>query len=300
MSFKDLKKNSAAQFDKLTAELEKLNKPSYSTNDDKYWTCETDKLGNGYAVIRFLPAPENEDVPFVRYWSHGFKGPGGWYIENSLTTLGQQDPCGELNSKLWNSGLESDKEIARKQKRGTNYVSNIYIIKDPANPDNEGKVFLYRYGAKIFGKLNDLMHPQFEDEQKIDPFNFWEGATFKLKVRKVEGYPNYDKSEFEKPEPLFEDDDKLEEVYGKLHSLKAVVDPKNFKSYEELQTRLNKVLGLAGQTTQRSAPEAEPAKQRERFAQNASSEEPAGEVTNNDDDAEDADLAFFRKMASED
>lgn len=244
MSFSDLKRNSANSFEKLNQELTKLNSNQSNSRDDRIWTCATDKAGNGYAIIRFLPAPAGEDVPFVRLFTHGFKGPGGWYIENSLTTIGQQDPIAELNTRLWNSGVESDKETVRKQKRQLNFYSNIYVVKDPANPENEGKVFLFRYGKKIFDKITDLMNPQFEDEKPVDPFNLWSGANFKLKIRKFEGYPNYDKSEFDSPAPLFDDDDKLEAIYNQEYSLKELIDPKNFRSYDELKRRLDRALGL--------------------------------------------------------
>jgi len=202
-----------------------------------------DKTGNGFAIIRFLPAPKGEELPWVKLWNHAFQGPTGqWYIENSLTTINQNDPVSELNSKFWNSGVESDKEIARRQKRKLQYYSNIYVVKDSANPENEGKVFLYRYGKKIFDKVMETMQPAFEDETPVNPFDFWEGANFKLKLRKVDGYWNYDKSEFEKPSALAEDDEKLEEIWGKQYSLSEFTAPTNFKSYDELQTRLNTVL----------------------------------------------------------
>ena len=198
MSFADMKKRSKTDLSSLIKETEKISNPnSFGDRDEGYWRPELDKSGNGYAVIRFLPAPEGEELPWARIWNHGFQGPGGWYIENSLTTLGQKDPVSEYNSQLWNSGIEANKEIARKQKRRLNYTSNVYIIKDPANPQNEGQVKLYRYGKKIFDKINDLMNPEFEDESPVNPFDLWEGANFKMKIRKVEGYSNYDKSEFD-------------------------------------------------------------------------------------------------------
>lgn len=248
MSFDKLKKNRSNSLEKLTEQLNKIESKGYSNPDEeKYWKPTRDSAGNGFAIIRFLPALADEDVPFVPFWDHGFKGPTGqWYIEKSLTTLGQPDPLSEYNSKLWNSGVESDKEQARKQKRRLHYVSNIYVIKDPANPENEGKVFLYSYGKKIFEKLKDLMNPSFEDETPVDPFDFWEGANFRLKIRVVEGYPNYDKSEFDSPSALSDDDDELEKIYEQQHSLKEVIDPKKFKTYDELQARLHLVLNLSG------------------------------------------------------
>ena len=208
---------------------------------------QLDKASNGYAVIRFLPVVREEDVPFARLFSHGFKGPGGWYIENSRTTIGEKDPVSEMNTQLWNSGLESDKDIARQRKRRLNYISNIYVVSDPANPENEGKVFLYKYGKKIFDKINEAMQPEFADEDPIDPFDFWKGANFKLKVRKVAGYINYDKSEFESPSPLLMVMMHCLKNCGTNNTLsKEFTDPSNFKSYEQLKQRLDEVLTAAG------------------------------------------------------
>ena len=206
--------------------------------------CIRDRSGNGYAIIRFLPEPEGCDLPWTRVYTHAFQGPGGWYIENSLTTLGQKDPVSEHNTQLWNSGSDANKEIARKQKRRLSYYSNIYIVSDPANPENEGKVFLYKYGKKIFDKIQEAMKPEFADETAINPFDFWGGANFKLKIRRVEGYQNYDKSEFDRPSALFDDDAKLEEIYNKQYDLNEFTAPDKFKSYEALKTRLENVLGL--------------------------------------------------------
>ena len=245
MDFSQLKNNRKSQFDKLTAAAEKVSgNQSGGRQDDRYWKPTRDKAGNGSAIIRFLPAPQGEDVPFVRYWDHGFQGPGGWYIEKSLTSIGLDDPVGELNSKLWNSGIDADKEVARKQKRRLHYVSNILVISDPANPDNEGKVFLYEYGKKIFDKINDVMHPQFEDEEAINPFDFWEGANFRLRIVTVDKYPNYDKSVFDSPSQLAADEE-MEKIWKMEYPLKEILDPKNFKSYEELQQKLHRVLGGA-------------------------------------------------------
>lgn len=303
MSFSDLKRNSANSFEKLNQELTKLNTNQSNSRDDRVWTCATDKAGNGYAIIRFLPAPAGEDVPFIRLFTHGFKGPGGWYIENSLTTIGQQDPIAELNTRLWNSGVESDKETVRKQKRQLNFYSNIYVVKDPANPENEGKVFLFRYGKKIFDKITDLMNPQFEDEKPVDPFNLWTGANFKLKIRKFEGYPNYDKSEFDTPGPLSDDDDKLEAIYNQEYSLKELIDPKNFRSYDELKRRLDRALGLTTGNAPSNArqqfideddiPSFEPAPQ-----PRAQEARPAPAASSVDDD--DDDFAFFKQLAEDD
>ena len=244
--FAALKKNRSKSLDKLNQQLEKIQTKSYSDpNEGKFWKPVRDKAGNGFAIIRFLPAPQGEEMPFVRIWDHGFQGPTGlWYIENSLTTLGNDDPVSEFNSKLWNTGIDADKEQARKQKRRLKDVSNIYVVKDSANPENEGKVFLYQFGKKIFDKLNDLMNPSFEDEDPVNPFDLWEGANFRLKIRQFEGYPNYDKSEFDAPTPLFDDDSEMEGVWTQEHSLDEVIDPKNFKPYNELKTKLYRVLDI--------------------------------------------------------
>ena len=255
VDFAKLKANSGKKsLESLTAELSKLNNQGEKKSDDRFWYPAVDKAGNGYAVIRFLPAPGDEDVPFIRMFEHGFKGPtGSWYIENSLTTIGKTDPVGELNTQLWNSGLDSDKEVARAQKRKLHFVSNIFVIQDQANPENNGKVFLFKYGKKIFDKLNEAMNPQFDDEDPMNPFDLWAGANFKLKIRNVEGYRNYDKSEFASTGPLFDDDEKMETVWKKTHSLQAFLDPSNFKSYDELKARLNKVLGVDGFTARSSS-----------------------------------------------
>jgi len=244
MSFASLKKQSklGSLTAKLVKEVEKMNNNG-GQGDDRLWKLEVDKGGNGYAVIRFLPAPDGEDLPFVKLYSHAFQGPGGWYIENSLTTLGQKDPVSEFNSQLWNNGTDAGKDTARKQKRKLTYISNIYVVKDPANPENEGKVFLYKYGKKIFDKLTAAMQPEFEDEEAIDPFDFWQGANFKLKAKNVAGYRNYDSSEFAATSALLKDDDAMETVWKKEYSLAELVAADQFKSYDELKTRLGYVLG---------------------------------------------------------
>ena len=242
MSFADLKKKSGS-FEKLQTELEKVNNPVTSFADDRFWKPELDKSGNGYAIVRFLPQPGGEDLPWCKIWSHAFNGPGGWYIENSLTTLQKKDPVSEYNTELWNSGVEANKEIARKQKRILKYYSNILVVNDPKHPEYEGKVFLFRYGKKIFDKLSEVMTPAFDDEIPMNPFDFWKGANFKLKIRKVDGYWNYDKSEFEAASELHDGEDtKLEELYGNLHGLKQFLETDNFKSYDDLKTKLNRVL----------------------------------------------------------
>jgi len=244
MSFSDLKKQSklGSLTAKLVKEVEKMNNTS-SSGDDRLWKLECDKSQNGYAIIRFLPAPDAEDLPFVKLYSHAFQGSGGWLIDSCLTTLSQKCPICEHNSGLWNSGIDSNKEVARKQKRKLTYISNIYVVKDPANPDNEGKVFLYKFGKKIFDKITTAMQPEFEDESPIDPFDFWQGANFKLKAKNVAGYRNYDSSEFAAPSALLDDDDAMEAIWKKQYSLADFMSPSEFKTYEELKKRLSSVLG---------------------------------------------------------
>lgn len=303
MSFAELKKNRANAISKLTAAAEKLGGNNYE--DNRFWAPTVDKAGNGYAVIRFLPARAGQELPWIRYWDHGFKGPTGrWYIENSLTSIGQEDPVSQLNSKLWNSGREEDKEIARAQKRRLHYVANIMVISDPANPANDGKVFLFKFGKKIFDKIVDIMQPQFEDEKPINPFDFWEGADFKIKIRNVEGYRNYDKSEFSSPAPLLGGDDKkLEEVYGQLHDLQEFLDPKNYKSYAELSRKLKEVLGEGQPLTTAEATslgESAPAPARKA----APAPAPREDSSSSEDEGEGADkgedtLSYFAKLAKE-
>ena len=302
MSLSAMKKSNS--LDKLLGAAEQENKPleKKSYVDERIWKPVMDKTGNGFAIIRFLPAPKDEELPWVKLWNHAFQGPTGqWYIENSLTTISQNDPVSELNSKFWNSGVESDKEIARRQKRKLQYYSNIYVVKDSANPENEGKVFLYRYGKKIFDKVMETMQPAFEDETPINPFDFWEGANFKLKLRKVDGYWNYDKSEFEKPSALAEDDEKLEEIWGKQYSLSEFTAPSNFKSYDELQTRLNTVLSgttKVGNVTDMQTGSA--------FDDSPSTstvvdtkEEPAPTVSVSNTEDDDDTMSYFEKLAEE-
>lgn len=245
MSFADLKRKSQNSFQVLQKELEKSK--SDSKSDDRFWKPELDASGNGYAVIRFLPAPDGETVPWAKLYSHAFQDVGGWYIENSLTTIGQTDPVGEVNRRLWNSGSESDKEIARKQKRKLSYYSNIYVVNDPKNPDNNGKVFLYKYGKKIFDKIQAAMNPEFQDETPVNIFDFWEGANFKIKIKTVGGYWNYDSSEFSSPSALSADDEEMESIWKKSYSLEAFTAPDQFKSYDELRQRLDIVLGIKQQ-----------------------------------------------------
>ena len=245
----------SASLDKLRAAMETASPAQgekKSFNDDTMWKPELDKSGNGYAVVRFLPTPEGEEMPWVSYWDHGFQGPGGWYIEKSLTTLNKKDPVSEYNTTLWNTGIEANKESARKQKRRLHYVANVYVVSDPKNPDNEGRVFKYRFGKKIFEQLKEAISPAFEDENAINPFDLREGANFKIKIRKVDGYWNYDKSEFDSTSPLG-DEAMINSVFSQVHSLNEVIAPSEFKTYEELKEKLDRVLGLSGAVSSSTA-----------------------------------------------
>ena len=246
MDFDQLKTSSSG-FDKLTKALEENLNPEDSKKQNKYqderlWKPELDKTGNGYAVLRFLPATSGEDMPWVRLWSHAFQGPGGWYIENSLTTLGHKDPVSEENTRLWNTGVESDKGIARNRKRKLSYYANVYVVSDPTHPENEGQIKLFKFGKKIFDKITEAMQPAFEDETPINPFDFWKGANFKLKIRKVDGFWNYDKSEFEGTSAIADNDDNIKAIWEKQYPLKPFLETSNFKSYEELKEKLNRVI----------------------------------------------------------
>ena len=303
MSFEALKASRQDAMSKLVQAADSTKEKSYG--NDGEWKPTVDKAGNGYAVIRFLPAPAGEDLPWVRYWDHGFKGPTGrWYIENSLTSIGQKDPVSDMNSYLWNTGRDEDKDIARQRKRRLHYVSNILVVTDSGNPENEGKVFLYKYGKKIFDKIMDVMQPQFADETPVNPFDFWGGANFKLKIRQVEGYRNYDKSEFDASAPLLDGDDaKLEEVYNQLKSLTEFVDPNNFKSYAELQRKLFEVLGEDGVPGVSTEVATELNETKEPVVDAPAPVEPAPTATqpeaggsNEDDDA----LSYFAKLAQQD
>ena len=293
MSFSDLKKQSrlGSLTSKLVAEVEKMSTKTGA--DDRLWKPSLDKSGNGYAVIRFLPAPEGEDVPWAKVYSHAFQGPGGWYIENSLTTVGQKDPVSEYNRGLWNSGNETDKDTVRKQKRKLSYYSNIYVVKDSTNPENEGGVFLFKYGKKIFEKVQAAMSPEFEDETPINPFDFWQGANFKLKIRKVDGYWNYDKSEFDAVAPLLEDDDALEALWKKEYSLEDFVKPTEFKSYEDLERRLNQVLKVQPRRVDEEVVDEDDERTPVAVAPRASV---TAQSVSTDEDEDDA-LSYFQKLA---
>ena len=302
--FSELKRSRKNSLQTLVQESSKLagGPGSGQQQEDRFWKPQVDKSGNGYAVIRFLPAAKGDDLPWVRTFNHGFQGPGGWYIEESLTTIGKKDPVSEYNNMLWNSGIEANKDQARKQKRRLQYISNIYVVNDPSNPDNNGKVFLFKYGKKIWDKINDQMNPEFEDEDAVNPFDFWEGANFKMKIRNVEGYRNYDKSEFDSSEPLA-DDETLEEIWAKQTPLAEFTDPSNFKSYDELQAKFNRVIGLDTPTdVSRSvedveyvAPAPAPAKVAE--APKPSQEDDIPWSTSEDDDDS---MSFFEKLAQDD
>ena len=295
MGFQDLKRKSGSNLERLSEELNKISKGSESYKDDRFWRPELDKSSNGYAVIRFLPPVEGEDVPWSRLFSHGFQGKGGWFIENCPTTIGGKCPLCEVNNDLWNSGLESDKDIARQRKRKLSYISNILVVSDPANPQNEGKIFLYKYGKKIFDKINEAMNPEFEDESPVNPFDFWEGANFKLKVRKVSGFVNYDKSEFESASALHDgDDEKLETLWKTQYKLDEFVSESNFKSYDELKARLDEVLrgdDRGGATTAESD-SVENTTQEESASEGEESPTSVGEET----DA----MSYFNQLANED
>ena len=312
MSFENLKKQSSlgSLTQKLVKEVEKMSTTSGGGADERLWKPEMDKTGNGFAVIRFLPAPDGEELPWAKMYSHAFQGPGGWYIENSLTTIGGKDPLGEYNRELWNTGTESNKETVRKQKRKLSYYSNIYVVKDPTNPANEGKVFLFKYGKKIFDKVMEAMQPEFEDETPINPFDFWQGANFKLKIVKKDGYWNYDKSEFDRQAPLLDDDDAMEAIWKKEYSLAAVVAPDQFKSYEDLERRMKSVLGqksaaraVAEQEevyeSYTQAPTVESRVAEELEQSYARSKSPSLPVVNSVDEDEDDALSYFQRLAEE-
>lgn len=293
MGFSDLKKKSKSGIEDLIKKMEDQTKTK-DYKDDRFWRPEQDKSGNGFAIIRFLPPVDGEDLPWVKLYNHAFQGNGGWYIENSLTTIGQKDPVSEMNNQLWNSGLESDKDLARQRKRKLTYIANIYVVSDPANPQNEGKVFLYKFGTKIFEKIQEVMKPEFNDEEPVNPFDLWTGANFRIKIRKVGGYTNYDKSEFDSSKALLDDDAKLEKIWKSQHQLLPLVDASNFKSYDELKTRLNEVLGG---DIRSSAPATKTA---EDFADDIpekksqlKSKKPAEDDVDDESDA----LSYFQKLA---
>jgi hypothetical protein len=299
-SLSDLRK-ARGNFDSLMKEVEKLDAPQQGRDDSNEWKPTVDQAGNGYAVIRFLPAPQGEDMPWVQLWNHGFQGPTGkWYIENSLTTLKQTDPVSELNSELWNSGVEANKEIARKQKRRLSYYANILVVEDSGNPSNNGKVFLFKFGKKIFDKIKDAMQPEFQDEAPMNPFDFWDGANFKLKIRQVEGYRNYDKSEFAAPTPIADSDESIEAIWNKQHSLAAIVDPSNFKSYDELKKKLDFVLGNSARVgTAESISSQTGDAADDNYMEKVTKMSKASTPVVEEDDEDDT-LSYFAKLANDD
>ena len=305
-AFDKLRKNSASSLEKLTEQLSKMNsKPNYGKDNDKYWKPTRDDAGNGFAIIRFLPEPDGEDIPFVKFYDHGFQGPTGqYYIEKSLNSIGQEDPVGLMMREIYARKNEEEIKANAKCRRRTHYVSNVYIIKDSAKPENEGKVFLYEYGKKIFDKLNDMMNPQFEDEKPVNIFDLWAGADFRLKIRTVDKFPNYDKSEFDSPRQLFEKDEEMEIIYNQCHSLAAILDPKEFKTFEELQDKLNKVLGKDGAENKGKSrvedeqdSELDMSSMKEKPSREMKEETPKSSPSSDDDD-DDEDLAFFQKLAN--
>ncbi len=296
MDFETLK-SSQSNFDKITKALESNQSPEEQSKNNKYtderiWKPELDKTGNGYAVIRFLPATANEEMPWVRVWSHAFQGAGGWYIENSLTTLGQKDPVSEENTRLWNTGVDADKDIARKRKRKLSYYSNILVVSDPKHPEHEGKVFLFKFGKKIFDKITEAMQPAFDDEKPINPFDFWKGANFKLKIRKVDGFWNYDKSEFEAVSPIQGDDNAIKGIWAKQYALQPFVAADNFKPYDELKEKLNRVLSGTRSAETVEKTDLPPTSNGKAKSEDVANPTSAGE----DDDT----LNYFSKLADED
>jgi hypothetical protein len=302
MDIQALRKMRNSDFGKIAGEFEKIANPQTETksyNDDRFWRLEGDKAGNGTATLRVLPRVEGDELPWVRIFSHGFQGPTGkWYIENSLTTLGENDPVGELNTTLWNSGSEANKEIARKQKRKLSFTANVLIVSDPKHPENEGKVFLFRFGKKIFDKIMDKARPTFEDEKPVNVFDLWEGANFKMRMRKKDGYANYDESAFMEPSTITEDEDKLLAIVNAQHKLSEFTDRKNFKSYDELKKKLNEVLSgdaFAGKSAaQMAEQEDRPVAAAPTVASKPAPKMP--EVTDDDDDV----MSYFEKIAKED
>jgi hypothetical protein len=297
MDINTLRKMRNSDFGKISSEFEKIANPQSETKsyqDNRFWKLEADKAGNGTATIRFLPRAEGDELPWVKIFSHGFQGPTGkWYIENSLTTIGENDPVGELNSRLWNTGNEADKETARKQKRKLSYIANVLVVSDPKHPENEGKVFLFKFGKKIFDKIMDKARPTFEDETPVNVFDLWEGADFKLRMRKVDGYPNYDQSAFQEPSAITEDEDKMLAIVNGQHKLSEFLDRKNFKTYEELSRKLASVLESAGS----AMPSAASLADEDDEPRQTKSVKSKVTIASTDDDEEA--MSFFKKIAME-
>ena len=277
----------------------------HNVTDERFWIPTRDKAGNGYAVIRFLPGNAEAPTPWVRYWDHFFKGPTGqWYIEKSLTSLGQVDPLAESNSRLWNEdGSEEAKRTVRERKRNLRYVANVLVISDPSAPSNEGKVMLYKFGKKIFDKIMDSMQPQFPDEVPVNPFDMWQGADFTLKIRKVEGYPNYDASAFKSTSAISSDDEALEAYYDNQYDLSEWSDTKNYKTYDELKARLAVVLGESSTPArviesldQRANTPSFPEQSQSMAASAPDPVIKTAESSMNDDDT----MSYFAKLAADD
>jgi len=310
MDINTLRKMRNADFGKISSEFEKVANPksdSKSFSDDRFWKLEVDKAGNASATIRFLPRTVKtvdgkevtDELPWIRMFNHGFQGPTGkWYIENSLTTLGENDPVGELNSRLWNTGSDADKEVARKQKRRLQYIANVLIVADPKHPENEGQVRLFKFGKKIFDKIMDKARPTFEDETPVNVFDLWEGADFKLRQRKVEGYPNYDQSVFLEPSPISKDDEEVLKVVNSQYLLTEFLDRKNFKTYEELSRKLASVLD-SGSGSQQSAMSIAEEDEPVRTEVKKAAVKIQSKVVDDDDSDDDA-MAYFKSIATED
>jgi hypothetical protein len=300
MDINTLRKMRTQDFGKISSEFDKIANPqsdSKSYQDDRFWKLEADKAGNATATLRFLPRAEGDELPWVKIFSHGFQGPTGkWYIENSLTTIGENDPVGELNSRLWNTGSDADKEVARKQKRKLAYYANVLIVSDPKHPENEGKVKLFKFGKKIFDKIMDKARPTFEDETPVNVFDFWEGADFKLRMRKVDGYPNYDQSAFQEPSPVADSEEEILTIANSQFKLAEFLDKKNFKTYEELARKMASVLEGSSSNTPSAASmsdDDEPVRQIK-----ATAPKSKVSIASSDDNDEEA-LSYFKKIAME-
>jgi hypothetical protein len=305
MAFKTLAemRKGKGEFGDLMKEVEKLASGGFEDKNEGFWQPTVDKAKNGSAVIRFLAPVKGEELPWVRRWDHGFKGPTGkYYIELCRTSLGSDtpDPVVELNSDLWNNGINGDieagKTAARDQKRRLHYISNILVIKDPGNPENNGKVFLFKYGKKIFDKIKSAMNPTFEDEVAINPFDFWTGANFKLKIMQVEGYRNYDKSEFDAVSKIADTDKEIEAIWEQEKPLLPFIDPSAFKSYDELKRKLDAVLGVKGSAPKSKEPEEEAPEMKSESAPAPKSKAAKAPKEEEDDDQGDS---YFKNLAAD-
>lgn len=302
-TFSQLKKNSGSKnnLERLTKYAEELGGNKKRQADERFWYPAVDKAGNGSALIRFLPTPDGGQHEFVRLFTHGFQEKR-WFIENCPTTIGGKCPVCEHNSELWNTGVEAHKALVRGsgnkagRKRQLSYIANIYVIKDPANPENEGKVFLFRYGKKIHDMIQFAMKPPadgIEEIDPIDPYDLWEGANFKMVIRNVDGRRNYDKSGFLASTPLMKDDAKLEEIWKSEYDIEEFVSKGSFKDYNTLMTQFNAALGaVAPQTTRQAVEEVE-----EQWSKTDElNDEQPRRVEANDDVISDADDDFFASL----